>query len=154
MTNREHDLQRVETAIDTMRRAMAVARQCFDDSLQLTRTQLDILTMLADSMSTTGELASSLYLTQSAVTQTVDTLVRKSLVERRYDDHDRRIIHLDLSTQGRGLIKRVHQLRRATMEQLIERLTNDEIDALIAINEKITDLVSDIMTSGKDKVRG
>ncbi len=110
--------------------------------------------MLADSITTTGELAASLYLTQSAITQTVDTLVRKALVERRYDEQDRRIIHLDLSTQGRSLIAHIHGLRRATMEQLVTRLTYDEIDALISINEKITDLVSELMTNGKEKVRG
>ena len=138
MDNLDHNLERVETAIDEMRRALAAARQRFSEGLQLTRTQIEIIFMLADGPKSTSELAKVLVLTQSAVTQTVDTLVRQDLVERRPDGSDRRVTTLHLSEEGRRLTERLRGLRRRKMEALLQKLTPDEVEAMISITQKLT----------------
>ncbi len=141
MDTAEQKLARMEKAMDAMRRAMAGARERLGEGLQLTRTQLEILLILVENPQTTSELAKRLFLTQSAVTQTIDTLVRRDLVERHASEHDRRIIKLQLSPSGRELTGRICALRRKHMESLIAALTPEEAEVLITITQKLTALL-------------
>jgi DNA-binding MarR family transcriptional regulator len=138
MNKHLENLHKVETAMDAMRLAMAGARERLGDGLQLTKTQLEILMMLMKQPQTTSELAKRLFLTQSAVTQTIDTLARRDLIERHADEHDRRITRLTLSAEGRRIAVDIQAQRKTYMEALIQRLTQPEIDALITITQKIT----------------
>jgi DNA-binding MarR family transcriptional regulator len=149
MSNAEQNLQRVEQAMGTMRRAMAGARERFSEGLQLTRTQLEILLML-ESPQTTGDLAQRLFLTQSAVTQTIDTLVRRDLVERQPDADDRRVTRLALSAAGKELTSHISSLRRKYMQEMVARLSESEIEAMISINEKLTQLFDEAKTKPKE----
>jgi DNA-binding MarR family transcriptional regulator len=48
-----------------------------------------------------SEVAARGWSTPGTVTTVVDTLVREGLVERRRDDHDRRVVRLYLTPRGR-----------------------------------------------------
>lgn len=126
--------------MDSMRRALAGARERLGEGLQLTRTQLAILIMLAEKPRTTGDLAGQLFLTQSAVTQTLDTLVRRGLVVRVPFAEDRRVVRLQLTSQGREVTGDVCALRRRHMERLLEQLSPDELEAMISITNKLTEM--------------
>jgi DNA-binding MarR family transcriptional regulator len=133
-----HLLPRLEAAMDAMRRAVMNARDRLSSGLQVSRTQLEILLILAHQPGqTVGELARRLFLTQSAVTQTLDTLVRRALVERRPDEHDRRIIRLEVSAAGHAIINQVQQLRRRHLEGLMAQLSPTETEVLIAATQKL-----------------
>lgn len=133
----EQNLQRFETAMDAIRRSVTVARDRFVTDLGLTRTQLEILLVLQGRATlTTTELARQLGLTQSAITQTVDTLARRGLVERQPDEHDRRIIHLRLSAASLKITEKVKALKRERMRVLFDQLGDDEVRALISATEK------------------
>lgn len=137
-------LQRLEAAMTSMRRAMVSARERFGSGLQLTRTQLEILQLLITKPAqTTGELARQLSLTQSAVTQTVDTLARRQLVERRSDEHDRRIIRLQLSPQGQQMIDHIRSLKHRHLQEFMSRLSVAEAEALITATEKVTAFIEE-----------
>ncbi|GEM_PF-2022429 len=147
MSNSSHNLANVEAALDAMRRAMVGARERLGEGLQLTRTQVEILTMLIEKPQTTGELARRLFLTQSAVTQTVDTLVRRSLIDRHPDDHDRRVIQLRLSPTGLNITNHLRSLRRKHMQALVDRLTQNEVEVLISVTEKLTAQLNETKTT-------
>jgi len=138
MNNAANNLQKVGAAIDAMKVAVASARERLGEGLQLTRTQLEILMMLSTKPHTTSELAGQLFITGSAVTQTVDTLVRRDLVDRQTDDTDRRITQLHLSPAGRTITDHLLSLRRARLQSLVDQLTEAEIEAFISATEKIT----------------
>jgi len=139
----EPTLQRVESAMDALRHALAGARERFGQGLGLTRTQLEILVCLNDNAQTTRNLARRLFLTPSAVTQTIDTLVRRGLITRRPDDRDHRVTHLLLSTEGQKLTQHIHSLRRRHLRELIERLSMAEVAVLITITEKLAELYNE-----------
>jgi DNA-binding MarR family transcriptional regulator len=123
---------------------MRSAREHLGDGLQLTRTQLEILMMLSQKPAqTTGELAGRLFLTQSAVTQTVDTLHRRGLLERRPDEHDRRVIRLELSPAGHEIADRVYAMKRENIRSLVSRLTDSETAVMITAIEKFTALLEE-----------
>lgn len=140
-----HNLERVEKALDEMRYALAGARQRFfnQDGLQLTRTQVEIVFILAKGSKTTSDLAKSLFLTQSAVTQTVDTLVRQGLVERLPDESDRRITRLHLLEAGHTMAGQLSEMRRRKIEALLAKLTGDEVEAMISITKKIAEVYNE-----------
>ena len=146
MNSAPTSIERIELAMNAMRRAVAGARERFGEGMQLSKTQIEILMMLVSGPKTTGELARELFITGSAVTQTIDTLVRRDLVERRPDESDRRIVRLDLSGAGRELTARLAQLRLRYLQELVERLTVDELNALISATEKLTELFKDPTT--------
>jgi DNA-binding MarR family transcriptional regulator len=138
MNNTNHNLIRVEAAMDAMRQAIMGARERLGEGLQLTRTQIGILILLIEGPQTTGELARRMLISPSAVTQTIDTLVRRDLIERHADEADRRIIQLHLSPAGREITDNLASMRRRYIESLIEHLTEEEIRVFISITEKMT----------------
>ena len=143
ITNFEQNLERVEQSLDSLRRALAGARERFGEGLQLTRTQIEILIMLAEKPRTTGDMAGQLFLTQSAVTQTIDTLVRRGLVVRVPFAEDRRVVRLQLTSAGRKLTGDICALRRRHMERLLNQLSGPEVEALLSIAQKMTGLFNE-----------
>jgi DNA-binding MarR family transcriptional regulator len=143
MDKPDNSIEKIEYAMDAMRRAMSGARERFTEGLQLTRTQIEILLMLVDGPRTTGELAHELFLTGSAVTQTVDTLVRRELIARHHDESDRRIIRLQLSATGESLTGNIKEHRHQKMKRFIAALSDTEVQMLITITNKFTQLIED-----------
>lgn len=133
-------ISQLEEAMDAMRRAMAGARERFIEGVQLTRTQLEIVMILTERSQTTRQLSTRLFITQSAVTQTIDTLVRRGLVERHPDAQDRRSVTLSLSEEGRGFTRRIRQLKRHHIKALLETLSASEVDVLIKVTKKLAEL--------------
>jgi MarR family transcriptional regulator, organic hydroperoxide resistance regulator len=66
---------------------------------------------------TPGELATQLHLHPSTVTGIVKRLLARGLVKRRVDTEDRRRLLFDLTPKG----KRVYNVRRGTIEAVVER---------------------------------
>jgi DNA-binding MarR family transcriptional regulator len=143
MNSAPTSIERIEMAMNAMRRAVAGARERVGEGMQLSKTQIEILMMLVSGPKTTGELARELFVTGSAVTQTIDTLVRRQLVERRPGESDRRIVRLDLSLSGRELTAHLARLRRRYLQELVECLTAEELNALISATEKLTEIFKD-----------
>jgi DNA-binding MarR family transcriptional regulator len=141
--NKAENQLKLEAAMDAMRRAMMGARERLGEGLQLTRTQLEILMVFSEKPRTTSELARLLMLTQGAVTQTIDTLVRRDLIERHHEEHDRRIVRLKLTPAGMKITDHLRNLHHKSMHSLIELLTDAETDLLIAVTEKMTTLFND-----------
>lgn len=137
------NLAKLTAALDTMKQAMAGMRERLIAGLDLTRTQLEILMLVAHQPQTTGELARKIGITGSAVTQTVDTLVRRDLLERHPDEADRRITHLQLSAAGRALSDKLHAQRHDRLKVLAASLTPAEIDLLVSATEKFATAFTD-----------
>ena len=152
--NEESNLSRIEDCMDAMRRAMIAARERLGEGLQLTRTQLEILIMLSEKPRTTKDLALALYLTGSAVTQTIETLVRRDFVMRTTDENDRRIVMLHLSAAGREVTQQVCSLKQDYMKSLAVSLTNEEVEVLVTLTNKVTEKLNNAKAVSKENVRG
>jgi DNA-binding MarR family transcriptional regulator len=134
------NLARAEASMDSMRRALANARDRLREGLQLSRTQSEILFMLMEGPTTTRDIAVRLFLTQGAVTQTIDTLVRRGLVGRHAVEHDRRVVRLELTAEGHDLTTHLREMKRRYMDTLLSSLSEQEIEALIVICERLTEM--------------
>ncbi len=104
---REAEIGAFLTAVVGLSRALAAPRSTPFGDEALTRTQLDILFLLAHATSpvTPGSLAEALRVTRGAITQTVDQLRSAGLVERTAAEHDARSRVLSLTPAARAQVQ-------------------------------------------------
>jgi DNA-binding MarR family transcriptional regulator len=99
----------------------------FAKSVGLSMAQFSILLQLhhkgACGMS---EVSERFEITPAAASQLVEKLVQGSFISRYEDPHDRRAKVLDITDKGRKLLQQGIEERYRWMEQLSERLTDEE----------------------------
>ena len=82
-------------------------------SLVLTPVHWYVLSLLhRGAIETMGDVAAKLCVSKGAATQILDALVAEKLVQRTPDQHDRRVVRLQLTAQSQ-LIEKVAQGYRA-----------------------------------------
>ena len=99
--------------------AMA-ARSLADTGEEVTLTQYRSLVVLASrGPQGVASLAEAVAVTPPTASRLVDRLVRKGLVRRRADRHDRRQVRIGLTEAGRDLVDQVTERRRAEIAELL-----------------------------------
>jgi len=95
--------------------------------LDLSLTQLKALFQLAvtDELAL-KDVAHALGLSDAATSRAVDGLVRRQLVQRSEDASDRRIKRIRLTARGRRTIDELAKVRIATLQRLVEGLSEGE----------------------------
>lgn len=102
------------------------------DELDLTLSQLQALTLLAERHSTSvGCLAELLGVTHPAAGKLVDKLVRKELVTRGVAAADHRQSEIDVTAAGRALANRVRREREQRLERVLVRMSPEDRHALV-----------------------
>jgi len=100
--------------------------------LDITPAQVNALMVLYINKSLTmGELASELFLAESAATRLVTRLVKQKLVRRRGDENDRRIVRVSLTSYGKELAQLVFERRAQRFKNLSHKLTETERESLV-----------------------
>jgi DNA-binding MarR family transcriptional regulator len=87
---------------------------------------------LYDGEPTVKDLAETLGLSLPGMSRNVDDLQRRGLLERREDEHDRRMKRLRLTDEGRTVLHRVNSARLAGLEAFSAQLPEDQREALAA----------------------
>jgi DNA-binding MarR family transcriptional regulator len=106
----------------------------------LTRLHLAIMGMLSRGSMSVTELANSVMMTKSQMTHLIDQLVRQSIVERRPDEKDRRVINLSLTEQGRVLLDDAKQKVQENIRQALAGLTTDDRRAMSGALKTLKDI--------------
>src|SRR3954451_3110913 len=125
----------IDAVIDQMtawnpRERMGMFRKWLAGSLSI--VQLHVLTVLeAAGPMPMGKLADALDVSVASATGIVDRMVQRGLVERRNDETDRRIILVHPTDAGLAVFRDLAEMRRAGLVNILERLTNDELRALL-----------------------
>lgn len=121
-------LTELAATMSSVKRLMMRSRDVMLGDLQLTKTQVEIVMLLHDKDDqTVGDLADSLGVTQSAATQTIETLVKRDLIARVADQNDRRMVRIQLAPAGAELAGQLHAHRAERMRTLFEGLSNEEL---------------------------
>jgi DNA-binding MarR family transcriptional regulator len=111
----------VDAVLTASRVLVAVAaRSLADADEDVTLTQYRSLVVLASRGSQgVATLAEALSVTPPTASRLVERLVRKRLVRRRTDPHDRRQVRVGLTEQGRHLVDLVTERRRQELAGLL-----------------------------------
>ncbi len=103
---------------------------------ELSVPQLRVMVILRESGPTNlSEVAASLGVNPSNASRTCDQLVKRRLVVRQEDPHDRRRLSLTLSPSGRRLLQRVMSRRQELLEAIVWQMPLAEQRRLIAAME-------------------
>lgn len=102
--------------------------------LDLTLTQLKALFQLEGRSNELSmkEISDGLGLSLAATSRTVDGLCKRRLVTRDEDAQDRRVKRVRLTAKGQATIDRVTAVRLATLQRLVEGLSDEEREHLAA----------------------
>src|SRR3954467_6662141 len=104
-----------------------------DDSIMdLPLRQLKVCVSLYGQSRSMSEIGRELNLSPSAVTQISDRLERRGLIERVFQDEDRRVRKLRLTRKGQQLIRRREQQQLVRIEAALDALTEGEINQVLA----------------------
>jgi DNA-binding MarR family transcriptional regulator len=90
---------------------------------------------------TMSELSAELGIPMSSATRMADWLVRAKIVERCNDLHDRRVVRLCVTDQGRELIRIGSDYMKARIIQVLNHFTAEEQEQLLRLTTKLIDSI-------------
>jgi DNA-binding MarR family transcriptional regulator len=119
--------QNEQPLADLARRMMGLLKNFRDRSLSqlgLTASQFLALSALAEAEQalTMSQLAERLHMSRPGLSYLVERLVEAGLAERSYDPHDRRVVAVSVTPQGRVLVAQFTQLRNEQLSRVASRL--------------------------------
>lgn len=101
-------------------------------------TQALALEMLeAEGRLMASHLAISLSLSTGGITGIIDKLVKDQLVQRTGQKGDRRVVYLEITEQGRELLKVLRNQRIELMKKFLAPLSKMEMQELLKCNNKL-----------------
>jgi len=100
---------------------------------KVTTEQYGVLAYVLDRGSVSmSELACARNVALNTATSLIDRLVAAGLVERRGDPGDRRVVRVVVTPLGETLMERLRAVRRAAIRGVLDELTDDEVDLVLA----------------------
>jgi DNA-binding MarR family transcriptional regulator len=135
---RQELISTIFDTMDTSKRSMHAYMQSAFSAYDITPSELQLLfTIYHGQPITAKELASRLHLTAGAVSQVIEALATRKLIQRETDPTDRRRQVLRLSAKGDGLVQKLDKHRRDVMHRVIKDLSDDELATWLKIQQKI-----------------
>ena len=87
---------------------------------------------------TMSSVAKKLKITAGSLTTAVNALVRKAYVKRERSEEDRRVVYIALTEKGANPFYHHEQFHRQMTNAVIEKLDDEEIDALVKMLKDIS----------------
>lgn len=109
----------------------ATATSNFD----ITVEQFHVLRYVRRGIGSVSELASAKHISRPAISQAVESLVKKGLLARVQSSQDRRFVDLSLTPAGNALLDAVFKETRGWMKEHMQALTMDELETMLQAME-------------------
>ncbi len=103
--------------------------------------RIPLLLTQRESPPTMGELSAELGIPLSSATRMADWLVRAKVVERCRDPHDRRVVRLCITDNGRDLIRIGGNYMRSRIVQVLGHFSEEEQQQLLRLTTKLIDSI-------------
>jgi DNA-binding MarR family transcriptional regulator len=107
----------------------------------VTLTQVKLMHVLdrPDPDRTLKDLAEEMSFSLAGASRSIDALHQRGLVERREDEHDRRMKRVRITDEGRELLRRLNEMRVALLEQFVETIPETERRQLLDVLSPIVE---------------
>lgn len=92
---------------------------------------------------TSSELAEAFYVNRSAITAIINRLYDKGYIERVPDQHDRRVIQLQLTNSGQAVVAKGEEKIQKVLGTYLSQLEEREITAFLRTFEKLAQIVKE-----------
>jgi DNA-binding MarR family transcriptional regulator len=94
--------------------------------------------------STMNNLAKHLKISPSATTGLIDRLITQGLVVRKDDFHDRRIVWIELTAKGRGIIKSISKQKTETLIKVFGKISPKDREHYLNILEQVVKITASL----------
>lgn len=110
--------------------------------LGLTRGQFYILkTIQSQGKCRATDIANAMEVKPSAVTLMIDRLEARQWVRRSQDTSDRRVIIIELTPEGKQILKKARQISDEVVKRYFSHLSSDDLDHLLKIYERLERII-------------
>lgn len=120
------------------------------EDLELTRAQLRTLALLSEGPDRMTSIAARLEISLPAATGLIDRLVAKGLVTRERDPEDRRAVVCAVAPEGWRALERFYEVGRDEFEEVVRRLTPEELETVIAGVALVVDAIDRVHAGDQD----
>jgi DNA-binding MarR family transcriptional regulator len=129
-----------------VRRAVAaMSAQDPDFKIDLTPQQVEILSFLDEKgVHRVAEIGKKLQIAKAQMTQIMDKLAERGLINRETSSEDRRAINISLSSQGRYLLAINQEKLGEAVRKNISQLSDEDLNELSASLQKVRDIMDKI----------
>lgn len=139
------------TTVDGLLKSLLVLSRTVDQALEveavkaatterLSGSKVQIVRLLgARGSQTSSQIARFLGVSKPAVTQLVDSLVRRKLIARRTAKHDRREVDLSLTEKGKQAFQAVRNEQRNVLRTTTKQASGGNPDRWLKTLEEVTD---------------
>jgi DNA-binding MarR family transcriptional regulator len=132
-----------------LRRVQRIHLSTADGQVHLERSSYGIMCQLADEgPQRLGALATTFGLDPSTITRQVRTLEDAGLAARVTDPSDRRAAILDLTDEGRDVLSRTREHRRARFENAMSTWSDEDRDEFARLLEQFNTSVERLIEEG------
>ncbi len=126
--SRRHEISAIVNSIRLLQRVGQRQSSEFVRKYHITGQQLGALRIVQLSPRISlGELSERMYLHLSTVSGIVDRLEKRGYVTRKRGDEDRRVVHLEVTSEGRGVIKKTPLAGMGLLFHTIDCLSPDQL---------------------------
>lgn len=94
-----------------------------------------------------SDIAQKLGITNGAVTQMADKMVKADLIIRERSEEDRRIVWLSLSEKGKNMVNEIHNSRFEYFRSRLSQLSEEDLENSIEVFQKLNALLGVIKKS-------
>ena len=108
----------------------------------LTFTEVHVIEAVGQEARTMTEVASKLKITMGSLTTSVNHIVQKGYIARKFDEKDRRRIYIYLTDKGRDVYKFHESFHEEIMQEIIQALQEIKPDVLNVELQKLVNLFS------------
>jgi DNA-binding MarR family transcriptional regulator len=137
----DRELRRLIYDLTSLANLMVRTRRNFAAYIGVTEAQALMMMIIAETQGTTvGHIAQQLDVSSQFVTTEIGDLVKKSIVEKRLNEADRRSMFLDLTSKGKSLFREMAPLRCKVNDTMFRSFSEDRARAF---KDTITALISD-----------
>lgn len=160
--NKELDLEqpiqdlRHETLLNIVRTVavLSIKGEAFFRRYGLTEAQFNVLFALKYKKRkwTQSDLGRRLVVTRASITSILDKLEAKGLVLRNSVEGNRRIRHVELTSEGLNLVRKMEPIYRRNIHRLFSSFSDKECNEIIKYMETIRERLMTIPYSTKDNI--
>ena len=135
---RQACIEHLTSCVFQLKQRLARAQRQTNQQFGLAPVHWYVLSLLyRGAIETMGDVAAKLCVSKGAATQILDVLVAKQLVQRTLDQHDRRVVRLQLTAQSQLMTDRFQQYMTETVADLFTVLSDAEVAQLGQLIDKI-----------------
>ncbi|MGH7239389.1 MAG: MarR family winged helix-turn-helix transcriptional regulator, partial [Candidatus Saccharimonadales bacterium] len=125
--------------MEATKRVMHGRMHVFAGECPISLSQMELLFTLKHMQPTSPkQLGNEMKLTPGAISQLLEGLVERGLVERRHDPTDRRAQTISLSSSGKTQLSDIEKRRGKILQSVLQELTTEELEVLLRVQEKLS----------------